>query len=261
MSDRQRKDTTLDKFVRIFTLPSGEHVAAGAFHKRANADQFGDSLNLQKLAIDRGPLRFETPAALERQLRDSGALAADVDPDEAHCRVCRCTENRPCIGGCAWASDEEQIAVGLDPMSGDLCTACLFTDPTAEHPERGRILAAVDAARDTVVENARRRQAELAAAVDAARQDPHQPPTTTPTGRLTTTAAVASSLMASLLGVIDQRSVDTAQSIVDVQFVIGALCRAIRTGEPVDFQGRALPSWLSSAVAAELATVQPGGAE
>ncbi|WP_218106830.1 3'-5' exonuclease [Micromonospora pallida] len=41
------------------------------------------------------------------------------------CRRCGCTENSPCPGGCQWATDEEQIAAGLEPMHGDLCMACL----------------------------------------------------------------------------------------------------------------------------------------
>jgi hypothetical protein len=56
--------------------------------------------------------------------------ADDSDPgwyglDGPACRVCGCTEDRACPGGCWWATDEEQLAAGLDPMTGDLCSACL----------------------------------------------------------------------------------------------------------------------------------------
>ena len=45
------------------------------------------------------------------------------------CRNCGCTEDDACPSGCAWATTEQQLAAGLDPMLGDLCTACLH--PTA----------------------------------------------------------------------------------------------------------------------------------
>ncbi|MEU8264442.1 hypothetical protein AB0C02_27950 [Micromonospora sp. NPDC048999] len=51
-----------------------------------------------------------------------GAMRAAVLP---HCRRCGCTEGAACPGGCAWASDEQQVAAGLDPMLGDVCTACV----------------------------------------------------------------------------------------------------------------------------------------
>jgi hypothetical protein len=45
----------------------------------------------------------------------------DDDEDlsgEARCRICGCTENNPCEGGCSWVSD---------PQMGDLCSACAPT--------------------------------------------------------------------------------------------------------------------------------------
>jgi hypothetical protein len=39
------------------------------------------------------------------------------DDDVAACRICGCTENSPCPGGCWWVPDPE--------MLGDLCSACL----------------------------------------------------------------------------------------------------------------------------------------
>lgn len=48
--------------------------------------------------------------------------------DEAACRFCGCTENAACPGGCAWAGDDMIRAAGLEPMDGDVCTACLPDD-------------------------------------------------------------------------------------------------------------------------------------
>lgn len=38
--------------------------------------------------------------------------------DVATCRVCGCTEDEPCDGGCLWVEDPEGL--------GDLCDRCLF---------------------------------------------------------------------------------------------------------------------------------------
>jgi len=69
------------------------------------------------------------------------APAGDVE-DVTRCRFCGCTEDRPCPGGCAWATAEQQIAAGLEPMNGDLCTGCL----TKESPSHDRAMELVDAA-------------------------------------------------------------------------------------------------------------------
>ncbi|MCX5070870.1 hypothetical protein OOJ91_34040 [Micromonospora lupini] len=132
----------MDKLVRIFTLPNGDHAAAGPFHNPSRADEFGDRLNTEGLAIDRGSLRLETAAALERLLRASGQVV-DVDPDAARCRLCGCTEDAACLGGCQWVTDAEQIAAGLDPMTGDLCTACLMQAPDSavDHAIRALVRA------------------------------------------------------------------------------------------------------------------------
>ncbi|HHY45733.1 MAG TPA: hypothetical protein GX506_00335 [Firmicutes bacterium] len=45
--------------------------------------------------------------------RDKGAGI-----DVATCRVCGCTEDEPCEGGCWWVEDPEGL--------GDLCSNCLF---------------------------------------------------------------------------------------------------------------------------------------
>jgi hypothetical protein len=39
----------------------------------------------------------------------------------AACRVCGCTDNQACEGGCTWVPDPWQ--------EGDLCSACLSADP------------------------------------------------------------------------------------------------------------------------------------
>lgn len=39
--------------------------------------------------------------------------AADTDPA---CRVCGCTEDKPCPGGCAWVEDPKLL--------GELCSPC-----------------------------------------------------------------------------------------------------------------------------------------
>lgn len=77
---------------------------------------------------------------LDAQLAAQDAAAGG----EAFCRFCRCTENRACPGGCAWASDTAIRAAGLEPMDGDVCTACL---PGGEEAQLAAY-AADDARRD-----------------------------------------------------------------------------------------------------------------
>ena len=40
-----------------------------------------------------------------------------VGDHERVCRVCSCTHDRPCEGGCGWVDD---------PAGGDLCSTCAF---------------------------------------------------------------------------------------------------------------------------------------
>lgn len=40
-----------------------------------------------------------------------------LDLDEPACRVCGCTENAACPGGCWWVPDPE--------LAGELCSACV----------------------------------------------------------------------------------------------------------------------------------------
>lgn len=66
------------------------------------------------LVIDRAPGADDyTPGDFGREIIDTA------------CIRCGCTENRACPGGCAWATDAQILAAGLEPMDGDLCTACL----------------------------------------------------------------------------------------------------------------------------------------
>lgn len=62
--------------------------------------------------------------------------------DDPACRGCGCTEDRACPGGCWWAADEEQLAAGLDPMTGNLCTACLPATDVRDTDREFRRLAA-----------------------------------------------------------------------------------------------------------------------
>lgn len=47
------------------------------------------------------------------------------DDCEARCIYCGCTESAACVGGCWWSPSEEVVSVGLEPMDGDVCSACL----------------------------------------------------------------------------------------------------------------------------------------
>lgn len=53
------------------------------------------------------------------------AWPSSVDSEVPRCRVCGCTEEQACPGGCTWAGDVAQLAAGLEPMDGELCSACL----------------------------------------------------------------------------------------------------------------------------------------
>lgn len=47
----------------------------------------------------------------------NSATYLDVAGDEPACRICQCTENQACPGGCYWVPDPLQ--------AGELCSACL----------------------------------------------------------------------------------------------------------------------------------------
>ncbi|MGI5223587.1 hypothetical protein [Actinoallomurus sp. CA-142502] len=67
---------------------------------------------------------------LETRMQDaleSWRRGADGDEEdsvgEARCRVCGCTENNACVGGCHWIPD---------PLMGDLCSRCGFVNVIAQ---------------------------------------------------------------------------------------------------------------------------------
>jgi hypothetical protein len=79
---------------------------------------------------------------LAGHLDRAAALLGDGDQgDDAACRRCGCTENRACPGGCGWATDDQMRAAGLEPMDGDLCTACLPV-PAGQWADAARAAAA-----------------------------------------------------------------------------------------------------------------------
>lgn len=45
-----------------------------------------------------------------------GTPLGEIPQDVATCRVCGCTDDRACAGGCVWVEDPEEL--------GDLCSAC-----------------------------------------------------------------------------------------------------------------------------------------
>jgi transcriptional regulator with XRE-family HTH domain len=63
--------------------------------------------------------RAMTPATLEQWAQAVGRTIT-TEPAEAHCRVCKCTEDNPCDGGCAWVGDE------ANTLAIDLCTTCAW---------------------------------------------------------------------------------------------------------------------------------------
>jgi ParB/RepB/Spo0J family partition protein len=56
------------------------------------------------------------PNDLDRKHLEDEAQAEDAG-DEPACRVCGCTDERACEGGCQWVEDPQQL--------GDLCSTCL----------------------------------------------------------------------------------------------------------------------------------------
>lgn len=78
---------------------------------------------------------------------------------EARCRVCGCTENAPCPGGCHWVPD---------PQMGDLCSRC--GPDTAPH-WLAEILAQCDAGEITPSDGI----AEIQRHMAAAQQQKHDP--------------------------------------------------------------------------------------
>lgn len=75
-------------------------------------------------------IAFLQGAGYELSKFETGKLKADPessqpadDYEEPHCRVCDCTENDPCPGGCHWVPDPEQL--------GDLCSRCLEEEQQA----------------------------------------------------------------------------------------------------------------------------------
>jgi len=66
------------------------------------------------LALEAGPLP-QINSGLG--LSGSAASTSSLDIDVATCRVCGCTEEQACQGGCWWVEDPEGL--------GDLCSSCL----------------------------------------------------------------------------------------------------------------------------------------
>lgn len=81
--------------------------------------------------------------AFQASTLDVGRLHALPDLERGpSCLLCGCTENRACTTICAWVTDPDLVALGLDPMTADLCTACLPTRrPTEEEVDAARAYA------------------------------------------------------------------------------------------------------------------------
>ena len=73
---------------------------------------------LTQVEIDRvtATSNDEVAAAAEEEPWSDGWAAEEMDDDVARCRVCGCTEEEACEGGCTWVEDP------LD--DGDLCSRC-----------------------------------------------------------------------------------------------------------------------------------------
>lgn len=67
--------------------------------------------HLNRISNANRPNPWRKLVQLAREVREG-------DPGEARCRVCGCTEDEPCEGGCWWVEDPEGL--------GDLCSSCLF---------------------------------------------------------------------------------------------------------------------------------------
>ena len=61
------------------------------------------------------------------------SVVSPPDPAVARCRVCGCTEDHACPGGCYWVDD---------PQGGDLCSACLPDEAEGEDLDEGDDFAA-----------------------------------------------------------------------------------------------------------------------
>jgi transcriptional regulator with XRE-family HTH domain len=81
----------------------------------------GDSLGWGKQRIrdyEEGA-RAIHPRLLEQWAQAVGRTITTL-PAERHCSVCRCTEDNPCDGGCAWVTGEDNT------LEVDLCTTCAW---------------------------------------------------------------------------------------------------------------------------------------
>ncbi|MBX7264941.1 hypothetical protein KIF24_01970 [Micromonospora sp. Llam7] len=86
-------------------------------HTEAKADRYRHQLDLANLGRAR---LAEELSQLRTDLAQHAALGG-----VPVCRACGCHDLMACRDGCAWASDGEQTAIGLDPRLGPLCTRCL----------------------------------------------------------------------------------------------------------------------------------------
>ena len=94
------------------------HKARGLFIEiilaegyRAELDELADVYGVEV------PEEFRSEKASKKAASIEQAKPDVHDPDdEPACRLCGCTENRPCPGGCSWVEDAEQF--------GDLCSQC-----------------------------------------------------------------------------------------------------------------------------------------
>ncbi len=79
----------------------------GTYYRRSE-------ISLQRLVSRHLPLR----STRDEAQRDLDRYAEQRGLEEiAVCRVCGCTDDNACLGGCYWVEDPEHI--------GDLCSSCL----------------------------------------------------------------------------------------------------------------------------------------
>ncbi|GAB3856658.1 hypothetical protein GCM10029963_53400 [Micromonospora andamanensis] len=104
---RSLEDRTARAWARVDEL----HLAVTA--AEARADRYRHQLDLAN--TERARLAEEVAV-----LR-----AAAAPPAVLVCRSCGCHDLLACRDGRAWATADEQVAAGVTPTGGPLCTACL----------------------------------------------------------------------------------------------------------------------------------------
>ena len=98
------------------------------------AEQRPEAATMVDAAAYHGPLS----TSFQERRRVAEVSESEFEPDDVStCRVCGCTDERACAGGCSWVEDPQLL--------GDLCSSCLPLARAVMDGVRAELRPVVDA--------------------------------------------------------------------------------------------------------------------